>query len=192
MNVPDYLRTVALALLLAAGPLAAAPLPSSSLYRLDTVLTDSHGNRFALADMGGAPLLAAMFYGDCSSACPVVIESLKRTLAALGPDGRNVRVLLVSLDPLRDDPPTLAKLARAQRLDGGRWRVAVPRDDTDTRRIAAALGIRYRALTGGAIGHTARVTLLGADGTIRAVSTRLEVEPEPAFLEAVRAVASAP
>ena len=192
MNVAGYLRTVALALLLAAGALAAAPLPSGSLYRLDTVLADSHGNRFTLADMGGAPVLAAMFYGDCGSACPVVIESLKRTLAALGPDGRNVRVLLVSLDPLRDDPPTLAQLTRTQRLDGGRWRVAVPRDDTDTRRIAAALGIRYRALTGGEIGHTARVTLLGVDGTIRAVSTRLEVEPDPAFVQAIRALAGTP
>jgi protein SCO1 len=192
MNTLTSLRAAVLALLLAGGPLTAAPLPSSSLYRLDTVLTDSHGSRFTLADMGGAPVLVAMFYGDCGSACPIVIESLKRTLAALGPDARNLRVLLVSLDPLRDDPPALAKLARSQRLDGGRWRVAVPRDDTDTRRIAAALGIRYRALTGGEIGHTARVTLLGADGTIRAVSTRLEVEPEPALLEAVRAVVGVP
>jgi len=190
MNLTRLLRTAALALLLAAGTVAAAPLPSASLYRLDTVLTDSHGSRFTLADMAGAPVLVAMFYGDCSSACPVVIESMKRTLAALGPDGRNVRVLLVSLDPLRDDPPTLAKLARTQRLDAGRWRVAVPRDDTDTRRIAAALGIRYRALTGGEIGHTARVTLLGADGTIRAVSTRLDVEPDAAFVQAIRALAS--
>jgi len=187
MNALIRLRAVALALLLAAGPLPAAPLPSASLYRLDTVLTDAHGSRFTLADLAGAPVLVTMFYGGCSSACPVVIESLKRILAALGPDERKVRVLLVSLDPLRDDPPALAKLARSQRLDAGRWRVAVPRDDTDTRRIAAALGIRYRALTGGEIGHTARVTLLGADGTIRAVSTRLEVEPDPAMLAAIRA-----
>ena len=188
----NYLsRYAAVALLSVAQALAAAPVPPASLYRLDPVLTDSHGSRFTLADIAGAPVLVAMFYGDCSSACPIVIESLKRTLAALGPAERNVRVLLVSLDPLRDDPAALAQLARKQHLDSGRWRVAVARDDTDTRRIAAALNIRYRALTGGEIGHTARVTLLGADGTIRGVSTQLEIEPEAAFVDTIRAVAAA-
>lgn len=187
MNISRILAGLGAALALVASAHAAS-YPSASLYRLDTVLTDSHESRFTLADMAGAPMLVTMFYGDCSSACPVVIEALRRTLDALGPDGRKLRILLISLDPLRDDPAALARLARKQRLDGGRWRLAVPADDTQTRRLAAALNIRYRALTGGEIGHTARITLLGPDGAVRGVSTRLDVEPDPAFLDSIRAV----
>jgi protein SCO1/2 len=166
---------------------AAAPLPPASLYRLDTPLTDSHAARFTLRDLAGSPTLVTMFYGDCSSACPIVIETLKRTVAALGPDGRKLRVLMISLDPLRDDPPALARLARKERIDSGQFRLAVARDDAATRVLAAALNIRYRALQGGEIGHTTRLVLLDGDGTIRAVSTRLEAEPDPAFVEQVRA-----
>lgn len=187
MSIHRYLAGL-LAALAFASAAHAVTYPSASLYRLDTVLTDSHESRFTLADMAGAPVLVTMFYGDCSSACPVVIETLKRTLDTLGPDAGKLRILLVSLDPLRDDPRALAKLARKQHLDSGRWRLAVPPDDTQTRRLAAALNIRYRALTGGEIGHTARITLLGPDGTVRAVSTRLDVEPDPAFLDSIRAV----
>lgn len=187
MRMQRHLAGLLVALALAGGA-HAVNYPSASLYRLDTLLTDSHESRFTLADMAGVPVLVTMFYGDCSSACPVVIEALKRTLAALGPDAGKLRILLVSLDPLRDDPRALARLARKQGLDSGRWRLAVPKDETQTRRLAAALNIRYRALTGGEIGHTARITLLGADGTVRAVSTRLEVEPDPAFLDSIRTV----
>lgn len=183
------LTTLLAALLLAASASAAAsqPVPATSLHRLDTVLTDSRAARMTLRDLAGSPALVTMFYGDCGSACPIVIETLKRTVAALGPDGRRLRVLLISLDPLRDTPAQLEQLAAKQHLDPPQFRLAVAKNDADTRMIAAALGIRYRALTGGEIGHTARIVLLDADGTVRAMSTRLEAEPDPVLLEQVRA-----
>jgi protein SCO1/2 len=96
-------------------------------------------------------------------------------------------VLLISLDTLRDTPAQLAQLAARQHLDAPQFRLAVAKNDADTRMLAAALGIRYRALTGGEIGHTARIVLLDADGTVRTVSTRLEAEPDPVLLDQVRA-----
>jgi protein SCO1/2 len=114
-----------------------SPLPATSLHRLDTVLTDSQSARFTLRELAGGPALVTMFYGDCGSACPIVIETLKRTVAALGPDGRRLRVLLISLDTLRDTPQQLAQLAAKQRLDAPQYRLAVAKNDADTRMIAA-------------------------------------------------------
>jgi protein SCO1/2 len=163
-------------------------LPANSVYQTPTPLTDAAGQRFVLKDLAGAPLLVTMFYGDCHSACPVVIETLKRTVTALGPDGKRLRILLISLDPKRDTPKSLGMMAEMQQLDPAQYRLAVAGSDTDTRMLAAALDIRYRPLDNGEISHTTRIALLNADGSVRAGSSKLTVEPDQEF---VRQIASA-
>ncbi|MYM72336.1 SCO family protein [Duganella sp. FT134W] len=167
----------------AAAPTAA--LPATSLYQLATPLTDAAGRRFTLGELAGQPLLVTMFYGACHSACPVVIETLKRTIGALGPDGQRLQVLLVSLDPKRDTPGSLAMMARMQQLDPAQYRLAVAGNDSDTRTLAAALNIRYRTLDNGEISHTTRLALLNADGSVQADSTRLAVDPDPDFVRQI-------
>lgn len=162
---------------------AGATLPGDSLYRLDAGLTDANGSHFVLRDMAGAPLLVTMFYGDCNAACPIIIETLKRTVAALGPRARALRVLMISLDPLNDAPPGLARLADAHQLDRRQFRLAVASDESQTRMLAAALGIRFRAMDGGQINHTTRIVLLDGAGRVQAASARLDAVPDPAFLK---------
>ncbi|MTV41289.1 SCO family protein [Duganella radicis] len=161
---------------------APAAAPAATLYQLTTPLTDAAGQRFTLADLAGQPLLLTMFYGDCHTACPIVIETLKRTVAALGPDGKSLRVLLVSLDPKRDSPKSLAMLSRSHGLDPAQYRLAVANDETSTRTLASALNIRYRALDNGDISHTTRIVLLNAAGAVQADSTQLQPDPDPALL----------
>lgn len=168
-----------------ASAAANVALPANSVYQVPTPLTDAAGQRFVLKDLAGAPLLATMFYGDCHSACPVVIETLKRTVGALGADGKRLRVLLISLDPKRDTPKSLAMMAEMQKLDPAQYRLAVAGSDTDTRMLASALDIRYRPLDNGEISHTTRIALLNADGSVRADSTRLAVEPDPDFIRQI-------
>ncbi|MYM27555.1 SCO family protein [Duganella sp. CY15W] len=165
---------------------ATAPA-STSLYQLDTRLTDTSGQHFTLRDMAGAPVLVTMFYGDCHSACPIVIETLKRTVTALGPDGKRLRILLISLAPQRDNPRSLAMMAHMQNLDPAQYRLAVARDDSDTRMLASALNIRYRALDNGEINHTTRIALLNHTGAVQADSTRLDAEPDPVFVRQIAA-----
>lgn len=162
-------------------------IPANSVYQLPTPLTDAAGQRFVLKAAAGAPLLVTMFYGDCHSACPIVIETLKRTVGGLGPDGKRLRVLLISLDPKRDTPKSLAMMADMQKLDPAQYRLAVAASDTDTRMLASALDIRYRPLDNGEISHTTRIALLNADGSVRADSTRLAVEPDPEFVRQIAA-----
>jgi protein SCO1/2 len=160
-------------------------IPPGSIYQLATPLTDAAGQRFTLRAMAGAPLLVTMFYGDCHAACPVVIETLKRTVTALGPEGKRLRILLISLDPKRDTPQSLGMMAGMQHLDPAQYRLAVARDDSDTRMLASALNIRFRALDNGEISHTTRIALLNADGSVQADSTRLAVEPDPDFVKQI-------
>lgn len=169
-----------------ASAAARAALPSTSLYRLAVPLTDSTGQRFDWQQLAGRPALVTMFYGDCNAACPIIIENLRRTVAALKPARGAIAVLMVSLDPLHDSPASLAALAGMDQLDPAVFRLAVAADETRTRAMAAALQVKYRSMDGGAINHTTRVSLLDAGGTVVAHSTELSPIPDPQFLARIR------
>lgn len=184
MKRRTFLQCAALAAAVAPlGGLHAAALPGDSLYRLNTALVDTQNQRFTLADLAGKPLLVTMFYGDCNTACPIVIENLKQTVTALGASGKKLTVLMVSLDPFHDTPGSLSQLMTTHKLDPRQFRIAVAKDESQTRMLASALNIKYRVLGSGEINHTTRITLLNGAGSVLASSSTLDVTPDPAFVK---------
>lgn len=167
-----------------ASPVSASSLPGNSLYQLEIRLTDASAQHFTLREMAGSPVLVTMFYGDCNAACPIIIETLKRTVAALGPQASKLRVLMVSLDPFNDSPAGLATLLKNKQLDA-RFRLAVASDESQTRLLAGALQIKFRQLGDGVINHTTRIALLDSDGVTQAVSTRLDTTPDAEFVKQI-------
>ncbi|HEX5127863.1 MAG TPA: SCO family protein, partial [Rhodocyclaceae bacterium] len=120
---------------------SAPAIPSDSLHHLDVPLTDQHGKTFRLADEHAPATLLTMFYGDCQIACPIILESVKRTIDALPAAQRNqARALLISLNPGIDTPAKLDQLAKSHGMPMSRYRFAVARNDEQTRQLAAALG----------------------------------------------------
>lgn len=181
------MRVFVICLCAIAGPAhAATPLPPTSLYRLAVPLTDSAGQRFDWRELAGRPSLVTMFYGDCNTACPIIIENLHRTVAALKPEPAGMTVLMVSLDPVHDSSASLAELAAKHKLDRRVFRLAVAADETQTRAMAAALQVKFRTLESGVINHTTRISLLDAKGSVIASSTGLSADPDPVFLEQIR------
>lgn len=172
----------------AADPAAGDPhLPGDSLYHLDLALTGQDGREFRLDTLRGQPVLVAMFYTSCRYICPLVIDSMRGVEQALDEGERTgLRILLVSLDPDRDDPAALGEVARRRRLDPARWILA--RTETHAvRQLAAVLGVRYRALADGGFNHISELVLLDRDGRPLARTPAAGPVPAEDFLLAVRA-----
>ena len=169
-----------LVLLLPAFALAAPP----SLYAIGTRFTDQHGRVETLAQLGdGHPVLISMFYGTCPMACPLLISRIQRIESALPPAQRaQLRVVMVTFDPKRDSVAVLSQLARAHRVDEARWFFLRTDDAGAVRELAAALGIKYRFLAGGAISHTSVITLLGPHGELEARLDGLD-QPDAPLLQ---------
>jgi protein SCO1/2 len=145
-----------------------------SLYDLDLHLSGVDGRPLAADRLLGHPVLAAMFFAACPSACPLLIRDLKQTIAQLPEPARaDVRILLVSFDPARDTPAVLRDVLQRHDLDPTRWLLAAPPDDDGARVVAGALGIRYRRAADGQFEHTRQVTLLDGAGQVRAQSEDL-------------------
>jgi protein SCO1/2 len=150
------------------------PLPGESVYQLPMSLTDQNGKITMLAALRGQPVLVAMFYTSCDNVCPMIAWQMRRIEKALPEAERaRLRVLMVSFDPARDTPAALRRFADAQKVDPSRWVVARA-EENEVRDLAAVLGIRYRELDNGVFNHSSVITLLDADGMIRARTSDLK------------------
>jgi len=167
------------------------PLPSDSIYQLAVPLTDQNGRTFKLDERRGQPVLVSMFYTSCQFVCPMLIDALRDTEAQLSAQERaRVSVLMVSFDPAHDTVAVLKSTADARQLDGNHWTLART-DPASVRKLAAVLGIQYRALPNGDFNHTTALLLVDANGRIAGRTTKLG-NADPAFVKLVRASVSAP
>lgn len=165
----------------------AAALPSDSIYQLPVVLTGQDGRSAGLDSRRGAPVLLSMFYTSCKFVCPMLIETVRDVEAKLSAEEReHVTVLLVSIDPAHDSVEVLKRTVDERHIDGARWTLART-DAASVRKLAAVLGIQYRALPDGEFNHTTAVILLDGDGRIAARTTRLG-SADPAFVKRVKSV----
>lgn len=129
-------------------------------------LTDSHGERFSLADYRGKPLIISIVYSSCSSVCP---PTTQHTIDAVTEAGRvfgldRFAVLTIGFDARNDTVPRMAQFASQQGIKLPNWRVA----SGDAATIAALLndvGFSYRAVAGG-FDHPTQTTILDRDGKV--------------------------
>ena len=174
---------------ISAGAFAAGkaiPLPADSLYQMTLPLTDQDGRTADWGTRRGKPQLVAMFYTSCKFICPLIVDSgkaIERQLDAK--QQQRLGILLISMDPKRDDPKALKNIVDKRKLETARWTLASPRQD-DVRVVAGLLGIRYRLLADGEFNHSSALILLDANGRIIARTEKMGSQPDPEFVAAVK------
>lgn len=103
-----------------AAAVAVAPRPAPRFHgttytevlpAAEFALTDHDGRAVSLRSWRGAPVLLFFGYTHCPDVCPLTLDRLTRALRELGRDGKDVRILLVTLDPARDTPAALKTYA---------------------------------------------------------------------------------
>ena len=169
----------------AGGP-TARPLPSDSVYQLALPLTDQAGRTTDWRNLRGKPRVVSMFYTSCQYICPLIVDSGKAIEHQLSPAERGrIGIVLISMDPARDDPAALKKVAEQRKLDTTRWTLASP-PAGEVRAVAGVLGIRYRLLADGEFNHSSALILVDANGRILARTEKIGSKPDPEFVAAVR------
>lgn len=165
---------------------AAAPVAGDSLYQLPVTFTTSKGATLKFADLRGEPLVITMFYSHCSSVCPLLTSQLQRLMGRLSPAAqKQVRVLMVSFDSVRDTPEMLSAFRSDHHIQGANWVVARA-SSTDVRALAAALGIQFRGLEDYSFSHSAVISVTDRGGTVRSRTSALS-GPDETFVHAIQA-----
>lgn len=70
-------------------------------------MTDQNGKPFQLSAMRGKVVLVFFGFTNCVDECPLTMAHIKLALESLGSDAKDVQVVLVSTDPVRDTPQAL-------------------------------------------------------------------------------------
>jgi protein SCO1/2 len=167
---------VRLAIVISAFWLAGAAPDSRSIYNLDAAWVSQDGKATHLAAFAGEPVVLAMIYTTCRTACPLTVSYMKRLRQRMPPSSA-ARYVLVSLDAAHDTPSTLRDFAEKHRLDLGRWTL-LSGGAEDVRDLASALDVRFKTERDGAIAHTPAVFVLDRAGVVREHVQDLAADPE--------------
>jgi protein SCO1 len=162
-----------------------------SLYQLPVTLTTAAGVPMTLSSLHGTPFIITMFYGHCTSVCPVLTMQLQRITKRLSAqERRRIQVVMISFDSARDTPDVLAAFKSEHQITEDNWIVARA-SAPDVRLLAAVLGIQYRELKDHTFNHSAVLSVADRNGIVRAQTSDLS-DANGAFVAAVRRQLASP
>lgn len=156
------------------GTVMQAPTAAPSMDGL--VFAD--GSAVDIETFDGDLLLVYFGYTNCPDVCPTTLSQVAAARRMLGDDAERVQVLLISIDPDRDDLATLDQYVTAFDPDF----LAATGEIADLERVASQYGIFFaegEAVGEGdyAVDHTATLMGIDTDGHLRIVwPALLEVE----------------
>jgi protein SCO1/2 len=142
----------------------------------DAALIDQTDRRRSLAEWTGMPMLVGFVYTTCPlpNYCPLIdrqFATLQSRIAADPALAGKVRLVSISIDPIHDTPAILAAHAATLKVDPAVWTLLTG-DPVTVDRVAGRYGVGIvRPEAGGEISHNLRTTLVGRDGTVRAIYT---------------------
>lgn len=147
---------------LAPPPQAAPGAAAAPGYRLHA----AGGRTVTDRSYRGLVQIVSFGFTYCPDVCPTTLTSIAAGVNALGGDGKQVRVLFISVDPARDTPAVLAQYAaafgsRVVGLSGTRAEI-----DAAARYFGARYSLRPDGRGGYDVSHTGLVWLLDRNGRL--------------------------
>jgi protein SCO1 len=76
-------------------------------------LVDQNGKPFSDQDMKGKPYLVFFGYTHCPDICPTTLFEISQLFRQLGPDGKGLGALFITVDPARDTPKVMGEYVKA-------------------------------------------------------------------------------
>ena len=132
-------------------------------------LTRGDGSRFRLSELRGNLVLLFFGYTSCPDVCPTTMAELNQALCQLDAEqAANVRVVFVTVDPERDTPERVQEYANHFNDEF----IGLSGTETELQKTWNEYGVFREVVEGTSalgylVNHTARVTLIDQDGSLR-------------------------
>jgi protein SCO1/2 len=159
----------------------------------DFALTNQAGETLRLADVRGKVLLVGFIFTTCNGTCPATTHRMSQVQQEVKARGLadQVRLLSISLDPVRDTPEALRGYASLYDVDIANWSFLTgPADQVG--RVIAAWGMWARPADQGQLDHPSRVFLLDRRGRIREIYNLSFLKPAWVVQDMAALVGEAP
>ncbi|MCO4763523.1 MAG: SCO family protein [Myxococcales bacterium] len=160
-------------------PAAATALPDDSVYLVTSSWKNQHDKPQKLSALRGKVVVVSMVFTHCKYACPRLVSDMQKVEKKLSAaQKKDVRFLLVSMDPERDTPERLRTFAKEHHIAG--WTLLTG-PAGDVRVLNAVLGGRYKKAPSGDFAHSNLVIVLDRQGRIKHRQEGLDIAPTEAL-----------
>ncbi|KRB56051.1 SCO family protein [Flavobacterium sp. Root186] len=137
-----------------------------SIYNLPSKWTTQNGNDIELKSLRGNVLVMVMIYTSCKAACPRLVADMRDIEAKLNNNTKkNVKLILVSIDPKTDTPEKLKAFAILNKMNQDPW-LFLRSSEEDTREFAAVLAVNYKQISPVDFSHSNIISVFNPDGEL--------------------------
>lgn len=150
-----------------------------TIFGVEGKWENQEGKAFTLKDISGKPHLFAMLYTRCQTACPILVEDVRKVVAALPEPHRNLDVILFSIDSEDETQKSLAEFHKSKKLASS-WTVARA-NSKDVATLAAVLGVNYKRMPDGEYVHSNSIFFVDGAGDLVAQQDGLN-KVDPGFI----------
>jgi protein SCO1/2 len=166
-----FLFAALLACAASAGPDSGAALKAGvfepARVAPDFTLQGSDGSELKLSRYRGKVVLLAFGFTSCQLVCPITLSTLAQARRKLGAQANGLQVVYVTVDPERDDAPTMKKYLA--NFDPGF--VGGTGSDEQLAAVRKEYGIAAEKVAGpdGSYTHSSFIYLIDREGRLRAL-----------------------
>jgi protein SCO1 len=137
-----------------------------SIYNLPSKWTNQDGNTIELKSLEGNVLVMVMIYTSCKAACPRLVADMRNIETKLDKQTRkNVKLILVSIDPKTDTPERLKSFAIANKMNRDPW-LFLRSTEENTREFAAVLAVNYKKISPLDFTHSNIISVFNSQGEL--------------------------
>jgi len=137
-----------------------------SIYNLPSQWTTQDGKNIELKSLNGNVLVMVMIYTSCKAACPRLVADMRDIEAKLNKKTKkNVKLILVSIDPVTDTPQKLKSFAISNKMDNEPWLFLRSTED-NTREFAAILAVNYKQISPMEFSHSNIISVFNPKGEL--------------------------
>lgn len=137
-----------------------------SIYNLPSQWTNQDGKNIELKSLKGNVLVMVMIYTTCKAACPRLVADMRNIESKLDKTTKkNVKLILVSIDPLTDTPQKLKSFAIANKMNQDPW-IFLRSTEDNTREFAAVLAVNYKQISPMEFSHSNIISVFNPNGEL--------------------------
>jgi protein SCO1/2 len=147
--------------------IASKEIPELSIYNLPSKWTTQNNKEIELKELQGDILVMVMIYTTCKAACPRLVADM-RNIEAQIPENKkkDVKLILVSIDPETDTPQRLKEFAIENQMDSDQW-IFLRGTEEDTREFAAILAVNYKKISPMDFSHSNIISVFDKQGVMQ-------------------------
>lgn len=142
------------------------PISELSIYNLPSQWTNQDGKNMELKSLKGNVLVMVMIYTSCKAACPRLVADMRDIESKLNKkNSKDIKLILVSIDPETDTPKKLKEFAIANKMNQEPW-MFLRSTEENTREFAAVLAVNYKKISPMDFSHSNIISVFNREGEL--------------------------